>query len=94
MTAQLRWQNELGQRMRQEFVAFVVKDGAVSHNPGALGQWLLERAAEGEGTLDMTENKVCFQLAENAAAQRLAAQRSRHLQPDHCEWLSAAWLGS
>ena len=92
MAGQLRWQNELGQRMRQEFAAFVVKGGSVSHNPGALGQWLLEPAAQGEVAADMADNKTFIQLAEKAAEQRLAAQANRHLQPEQCEWVSAAWL--
>lgn len=92
MAGQLRWQNELGQRIRQEFSTFVVRGNTVSHNPGALSQWLLVPAVQGEVAAEMAENKLLIQLAEEAAQQRLAEQANRHLQPEQCHWVSAAWL--
>ena len=53
ITAMLRWQNDQGKRMRQEYIACLVKDdGSVGTNPEEFVEWLRNPATAGHETGD------------------------------------------
>jgi len=93
LTSLLRWQNDQGQRRRQEYTAFSVDDGGqVQVNPTAFGDWLKQPADTGAVAIDLEHNKHWFDVAEQAADRRLADVSNRHLHPENMQWISGAWV--
>lgn len=95
VTGMLRWQNEVGERRRQEYVAVAVgPDGCSSTNPSTFAQWLLEPAeTPTEGGPGGAEADVA-RTADSAFDAMLAHRCNRSLHPESREWLSAAWCAS
>ncbi len=92
-TSLLRWQNDQGQRRRQEYTAYAITaDGRVSINPDAFGEWLKQPAETGTVTTDRKQNEQWFNAAERAADQRLAEVSNRHLHPENMQWISGVWV--
>lgn len=92
-TSLLRWQNDQGQRRRQEYTAFAITaDGRVRVNPEAFGEWLKQPAETGTVTTDRKQNEQWFNAGERAADQRLAEVSNRHLHPENMQWISGAWV--
>lgn len=92
-TSLLRWQNDQGQRRRQEYTAYgITADGRVSINPDSFGEWLKQPAETGTVTTDRKQNERWFNAAEKAADQRLAEVNNRHLHPENMQWISGAWV--
>ncbi|MEA3277472.1 MAG: helicase-related protein [Pseudomonadota bacterium] len=92
-TSLLRWQNDQGQRRRQEYTALSVGDGGdVKINPAAFGEWLKQPAETGAVTTARKQNEQWFKAAEQAADQRLAEVSNRHLHPENMQWISGAWV--
>ncbi|EGV28161.1 helicase domain-containing protein [Thiorhodococcus drewsii AZ1] len=93
ITSLLRWQNDQGQRRRQEYTAFgIASDGRVRVNPEAFGEWLKQPAETGEVATDRQRNECWFKAAEQAADRRLAEVSNRHLHPENMQWISGAWV--
>lgn len=93
LTSLLRWQNDQGQRRRQEYTAYAIStDGRVSINPEAFSDWLKQPAETGEITTDREQNQQWFSAAEQAADRRLAEVSNRHLHPENNQWVSGAWI--
>jgi len=93
LTSLLRWQNDQGQRRRQEYTALSVSDGAeVTVNPAAFGEWLKQPAVTGKVTTDRKQNETWFKAAEGAADRRLAEVSNRHLHPENMQWIAGAWV--
>jgi ERCC4-related helicase len=93
LSALLRWQNEQGKRMRQEYAAFqVFDDGRVQVNSDAFSRWLLFPAVTGQERRDREANKKLFSEANSRAQERLQEISSRHLHPENIQWISGAWL--
>jgi superfamily II DNA or RNA helicase len=93
LTSLLRWQNDQGQRRRQEYTAYgVTADGHVNVNPDAFGEWLKYPAQTGEVAIDREQNKQWFTAAEQAADRRLADVSNQHLHPENNQWVSGAWV--
>lgn len=93
LTSLLRWQNDQGQRRRQEYTAYgVAADGQVSVNPDVFGEWLKYPAQTGDVAIDRKQNKGWFLAAEKAADQRLAEVSNQHLHPENNQWVSGAWI--
>ncbi len=93
LTSLLRWQNDQGQRRRQEYTAYgVTADGRVSINPESFSEWLKHPAQTGEIAIDREQNKQWFATAEQAADQRLAEVSNLHLHPENNQWVSGAWV--
>jgi len=93
LTSLLRWQNDQGQRRRQEYTAYAITvDGRVSINPEAFSDWLKQPAETGEITTDREQNQQWFSAAEQAADRRLAEVSNRHLHPENNQWVSGAWI--
>ncbi|GAB2931089.1 helicase-related protein [Rheinheimera gaetbuli] len=94
LTANLRWQDIYGRRMKQDFAAFFIKERQVYQNPKALGSWLLEQAQTGDSVLPRESNQEFLKLAESAAHKVLASHSEINVIPEHFDWVSAAWLSS
>jgi superfamily II DNA or RNA helicase len=93
LTSLLRWQNDQGQRMRQEYTVFGLDDkGQVTVNPEAFSEWLKQPAETGETSISKEQNKKWFTAAEQAADKRLAEVSNQHLHPENNQWVSGAWL--
>lgn len=94
-TGVLRWQNDQGRRIRQEFSAFSVEhDGKVVLNKGDFGLWLMNPSPEGSRLIEREACINYFEKLEHAADDRLAKLANRDLHPENKEWVSAGWCGS
>ncbi len=94
MTAMLRWQNDQGMRMREEYIATLIKqNGSVVSNPPELIQWLLKSADDaGEITIDREAAKRMRELAYKAMDKRLAGISNADLHPDSRQLINAGWI--
>ncbi|MDZ7753029.1 MAG: helicase-related protein [Gammaproteobacteria bacterium] len=93
LTAILRWQNEQGRRMRQEFFAArVLDDGTVEENADAFSRWLLSPASGGTMLPEGETAKTWLKAARNAAELRLGRLSNKDLHPESRQWLSGGWL--
>ena len=94
LTSLLRWQNDQGNRMRQEYTAYFVKsNGDVQTNPEAFGSWLKTKGFTGSLDSVSSENQVMFKQADLAADSRLEEVSNLNLHPENNQWISGAWLG-
>lgn len=92
VTAMLRWQDERGQRLRQEFLAVAVgEDQSVTVNPKAFSDWLLLPAVNSEAQADRNASSGARAIADAAMDGVLAQRANGNLQPENSEWLTAAW---
>jgi ERCC4-related helicase len=92
-TGLLRWQNDQGNRLRQEYTTYqILTNGKVVTNPPAFSDWLTQPAATGQATTDRTLNQEHLQKAERAVNKRLAEVSNQYLQPENNQWVTAAWL--
>lgn len=92
-TGLLRWQNDQGNRLRQEYTAYqVLNNGKVITNPSAFSEWLRQPAITGQVKTDKALNQELLQKAETAADKRLAEVSNQYLQPENNQWVTAAWL--
>lgn len=93
LTAILRWQNDQGRRMRQEFAALLIHpDGRVDSNPRSVSDWLLQSATNGHALPDKAATKILMDAAEVANNRRLAQVSNRDLHPENRQWISGGWL--
>lgn len=89
----LRWQNDQGNRMRQEYAVYhITEQGKIALNPDQLSEWLIKPAQEAELTSEKNLNKQCFARAEQSAHMRLANMSNQYLQPENIQWTSGAWV--
>lgn len=92
LTAILRWQNDQGRRMRQEYtVARMRTDGAVDTNPQEFSDWLLGPAADVDAVPEKALCKGWFRAAELATDQRLGEVSNTDLHPENRQWVSGGW---
>ena len=92
VTAVLRWQNEQGQRMRQEFAMIkLTEDGATEMNSDETSEWLTSTAVDGVGLPQHEDTERWHSAAEEALDRRLAQVSTRHLYPENRQWTAAAW---
>ena len=93
LTSLLRWQNDQGSRMRQEYTAYWIKpNGDVQTNPDAFAEWLKTNGVTGKLTPSREENQAWFKQAELAADKRLQTISNIHLHPENNQWVAGAWL--
>jgi SNF2 family DNA or RNA helicase len=90
VNALLRWQNERGILLRQEYVALCLDAaGDLQVNPAEWKQWLLEpRPSAAEPHL---HSQMLMERALNAFDQRLGDLMRGELYPSGCWVFSAAW---
>jgi len=93
MTSLLRWQNEQGNRLRQEYTAYqILNNDQVITNPEAYSQWLLEPAVNGTCEIDKEHNKAILKIATAAADKRLGQVSNQYLHPENNQWINAGWI--
>lgn len=94
-TCILRWQNDQGHRMRQEFAVFRVSpESKAEVNPSAFAEWLLESNKDGVLYPDREEAKTYRTSFEKAVGDRLAKVCNRNLHPENRQWVGAAWIAN
>lgn len=90
-TAMLRWQNDQGMRMRQEFAAYLLRsDETVDRNPEDFSRWLAHRTEDGRRTLRQEEAKQALLTLEHEMDQRLAEVGNQYIHPENIQLLGAA----
>lgn len=92
----LRWQDENGNRQRQEYLTWqVLDDGTVVTNPENIGKLLISKIERGEYRKSTNLiNQQLFDYVEKAAERRLRQVASRWLHPENIEIVASAWLTS
>lgn len=89
--AMLRWQNDAGVRLREEYVAVAVNDdGLVQINPEVWRDWLLEPAVDLVAAHDAQASKKSLSILRNALDERLADGSSVDLHPEGIQLISAS----
>ncbi|MEN5059979.1 helicase-related protein [Luteimonas sp. TWI1416] len=92
VTTMLRWQDERGQRLRQEFLAVVVdREGQLHTNPSQAVSWFLEPMATERGQIDRDATREVHDTIERLIDNQLARKSNANLHPENREWLGAAW---
>ena len=94
LTAVLRWQNDQGQRIRQEYTALLLNyDGSVTTNPEKFGEWLKGTNVI-ESTLEVDRNraKKIYELSEKTVNTRLGKMSTKDLHPENRQWITAGWI--
>lgn len=92
VTAMLRWQDDRGRRLRQEYVAVALAgDQGTELNPTAFSEWLLA-PAEGSGAAGARDIDRQARGRADARLEAVLAHRSNiSLHPENLEWVTAAW---
>lgn len=94
-TSILRWQNDQGQRLRQEFVVCRLHgNGEVEMNPASFVNWLTKKQENGVHIPYKEESKRFRSCFEKAFDDRLTTISNRNLHPESRQWVGAAWLTS
>lgn len=92
-TAILRWQNDQGRRMRQEFAALLVyADGRVDTNPMAVSDWLRHPATAATLLPKRETVERLYKAAAIATDYRLGKVANRDLFPENRQWVTGAWI--
>ena len=93
LTVMLRWQNDQGMRIRQEFSALLIDDqGNVNLNPSSFGEWLLKKTQDGKNRFSAWDREALFYGSEKYIQQRLASICNSDLHPESMQWITGAWL--
>ena len=95
MPSVLRWQDDRGRRVRQEFALLSMNEnGAIALNQEAMGRWLLDGcSSEPIGPApERAENESSFKALEKAAFVRLNSVCNHKLLPDSVQWVAGAWV--
>jgi len=94
LTAMLRWQNDQGARMRDEYAAALVRaNGEVQTNPPELIDWLLHFADDGaDVAVDRNIAKQLRMKAYEAFDARLAEISNADLHPESRQLINAGWM--
>lgn len=93
LTGLLRWQNDQGNRLRQEYTAYQVLDnGKVITNPSAFSDWLKQPAKTGVVVINKEDNKALLESCERSADKRLSEVSNEYLHPENNQWVSAGWI--
>lgn len=92
ITAILRWQNDQGVRMRQEYAAFLVgKDGSVESNSLEFASWLMAPALDGDKVLDRKDAKNYLVAILKASDDRLSEISNIDLHPEGSQLISGGY---
>lgn len=92
ITAMLRWQNDQGMRMRQEYTALLVDEsGKTETNPESFSQWLLIAGKDGNSAGDKDQAAILINAAKKAMDKRLGEVSNADLHPENRELINAGW---
>jgi hypothetical protein len=93
LAAILRWQNDQGERMRQEYTAIGIdKNGKINLNPDSFSEWLKQPASSIETSVSREACREFFAKCEEASHLRLHTVSNRDLHPENRQWVSGAWI--
>ncbi len=88
----LRWQNDQGKRIRQEYVACLIKnDGRVGTNPEEFVEWLKKPATAGSITGDRETARRIIKIAISSMDDRLEEISNVDLHPENMQLVTACW---
>ncbi|UOD33975.1 DEAD/DEAH box helicase [Deferribacteraceae bacterium V6Fe1] len=92
----LRWQDEQGRRIKQEYNVWLLKDlNNVEHNSSTFSDWLLENESLNEVNKVNFEKKLIknvIDIFNKKIEERLAALSSKNLFPESFENISAGYI--
>ncbi len=92
VTAMLRWQDERGQRLRQEFLAVAVdSEGQLQANPSQVVSWFLEPMDTDHWKVERDATREVHDNIERFIDKQLPRKSNANLHPENREWLGAAW---
>lgn len=92
VTAMLRWQNEQGRRMRQEFTAFRINEALeVDCNPSEFSTWLLQPAKDAPAKPMREETRTLRDRVYSSMDARFDEVRNVDLHPENRQWISGGW---
>ena len=96
LTAVLRWQNDQGQRLRQEYTALLLnEDGSITTNPEKFGEWLKgTNIIESTLELDRKRAEKIYEISEKTLNTRLAKMSTNDLHPENRQWITAGWIAN
>jgi hypothetical protein len=91
VTSMLRWQNDQGARMRQEFaVALVRPDKSIELNPDDFSVWLEQPAEQTDVQPVLTDARSTIEELEQVLESRLGDSSNSELHPENIQLLSSA----
>lgn len=89
----LRWQNDQGVRMRQEFAACLVDEsGTARHNPREVSEWFCRYARDGGKAGGPDEADPLYRAAHGAFDLRLSTVGGADLHPESIQFVAGAWV--
>ena len=92
VTAMLRWQDERGQRLRQEFMAVAIDgSGQLQANPPHVVDRFLEPMETDHWKPDRDATRKVHESIEQFIDSQLARKSNANLHPENREWLGAVW---
>lgn len=92
VAAIMRWQNERGQRTRQELAVINVDDQQIRINPTWVSQWLLRpRQAVHADPPGKQQARDVFEQAERAMDRAVAKRTHEPLLPEQPQWFAGGW---
>lgn len=92
-TTILRWQNDQGRRMRQEFTSILVNSsGQVATNISAVSDWLLHPASDGSKIGNKDRATVLLNAAISSMEMRLGKVANDDLHPENRQLINSAWI--
>jgi len=95
VTAILRWQNDQGMRMRQEFWAVLAdKNGKAEANTKEISNWLFTPAADGVYVGNRDTADTLFSIANESIDDRFSQKSNTDLHPENCQVVSAGWCSN
>lgn len=93
ITAMLRWQNDQGIRMRQEFVSFFIDSDECTRNPKDFSEWLKRPALDGiDSAVERNKSKEYYQIALKAMDARLDEMSNLDLHPESKQLITGAFI--
>lgn len=93
ITAMLRWQNDQGQRMREEYAAVLLHvDGSRDMNPDSYQRWLRQPASDGGHAGQKERARSLREAAEAEMDKRLSVIANTDLHPENRQLIGAGWL--
>lgn len=95
VTAMLRWQNDQGMRMRQEFTAVLVgTNDKITVNSNEVSEWLLQPAVDTAERGNKEQAKAITDQINGALDRRLSQVSNTDLHPENRQILAAGWCSS
>ena len=95
VTAILRWQNDQGVRLREDFAAVLLdENGEAQVNPAALTRWLRDGTGDADIDAESTSTRSWLETSWSVLDERLAESATRDLHPEGMEMITGAWFAS